>query len=147
MIFYKRKESEMKKMLEIYRNIKKYRKALNLTQTELAKKMGYADKSMIAKIEKGQVDLPQSKILSFAQALNVQPSDLMGWDEYLGEEILGPDTIFLPTEGKNAYNELMKLIIKNEDNTEILEKILSYSNYLINDAHNETKITTQTTEK
>ena len=41
----------------------------------------------------------------------------------------------------------MKLIIKNEDNTEILEKILSYSNYLINEANNETKNTTQTKEK
>ena len=35
---------------------------------------------MIAKIEKGAVDLPQSKIIAFAEALNVSPSDLMGWD-------------------------------------------------------------------
>jgi repressor LexA len=34
---------------------------------------------MIAKIEKGQIDLPQSKIEQFAEALNVSPSQLMGW--------------------------------------------------------------------
>lgn len=68
-------------MLELYRNIKKQRQQLNLTQTELAQKLGYADKSMIAKIEKGQVDLPQSKIIAFADALETTPGLLMGWNE------------------------------------------------------------------
>lgn len=68
-------------MLELYKNIKKQRQQLNLTQTELAQKLGYADKSMIAKIEKGQVDLPQSKIIAFADALETTPGLLMGWSE------------------------------------------------------------------
>lgn len=68
-------------MLELYRNIKKQRQQLNLTQTELAQKLGYADKSMIAKIEKGQVDLPHSKIIAFADALETTPGLLMGWNE------------------------------------------------------------------
>lgn len=67
-------------MLALYENIKKIRKQLNLTQTELAEKLGYADKSMIAKIEKGQIDLPQSKIFAFAKALETSPSELMGLD-------------------------------------------------------------------
>ncbi|WP_067536969.1 helix-turn-helix domain-containing protein [Emergencia timonensis] len=67
-------------MLQLYHNIKNRRLKLGLTQSELAKKLGYSDKSMIAKIEKGAVDLPQSKIIAFAEALNVSPSDLMGWD-------------------------------------------------------------------
>lgn len=65
-------------MLELYKNIKKRRLELNMTQTDLAKAMGYADKSMIAKIEKGIVDLPLSKIELFADALNTSPSELMG---------------------------------------------------------------------
>ena len=67
-------------MLQLYHNIKNRRLKLGLTQSELAKKLGYSDKSMIAKIEKGAVALPQSKIIAFAEALNVSPSDLMGWD-------------------------------------------------------------------
>ena len=67
-------------MLDLYKNIKDRRIALDMTQAELAQKMGYADKSMIAKIEKGQVDLPQSKIVAFAKVLGVSPSDLMGWN-------------------------------------------------------------------
>ena len=67
-------------MLQIYSNIKTRRKQLGYTQTELAKKLGYADKSMIAKIEKGQVDLSQSKIMAFAKALETTASVLMGDD-------------------------------------------------------------------
>ena len=73
-------------MLQLYKNIKTRRTELGLTQSELAEKLGYADKSMIAKIEKGCVDLTQSKILSFANALETTPADLMGW-EY---ELLNP---------------------------------------------------------
>lgn len=74
-------------MLQLYKNIKNRRTELHLTQSELADKMGYADKSMIAKIEKGLVDLPQSKILSFAEALETTPSYLMGWETLNDEEI------------------------------------------------------------
>lgn len=52
-------------MLELYTNIKKRRKALGLTQTDLALKLGYADKSMIAKIESGNIDLATIKDCSF----------------------------------------------------------------------------------
>ena len=38
-------------MLQLYKNIKSRRIELNMTQSDLASKMGYADKSMIAKIE------------------------------------------------------------------------------------------------
>lgn len=67
-------------MLQLYKNIKERRTELHLTQSELADKMGYADKSMIAKIEKGSIDLTQSKIIAFAKALETTPSDLMGWE-------------------------------------------------------------------
>ena len=65
-------------MLELYRNIKRFRKELKMSQEDLAKKTGYTDRSSIAKIEKGMVDLPQSKIFLFAEALNVTPGELMG---------------------------------------------------------------------
>lgn len=68
-------------MKDVHKNIKKYRLSLGLTQTELAKMLGYADKSMIAKIEAGTVDLPQSRIEAFARALGVTVTDLTGWTE------------------------------------------------------------------
>ena len=81
-----------------------------MTQTDLALKMGYADKSMIAKIEKGNVDLPQSKILAFANVLETTPGELMGWD-YEAEPTETVDNIYkldkikLPMLGKVACGE------------------------------------------
>ncbi|MGN8641965.1 LexA family protein [Catenibacterium mitsuokai] len=97
-------------MLELYKNIKRRRQQLKMTQTDLALKMGYADKSMIAKIEKGNVDLPQSKILAFANALETTPGELMGWDyeaepAETADNIYKLDKIKLPMLGKVACGE------------------------------------------
>jgi len=68
-------------MTEIGRNIMQRRKALGMTQEELAKKMGYKSKSTINKIENGTNDIPQSKIVNFAQVLETTPGSLMGWEK------------------------------------------------------------------
>lgn len=70
-------------MLELYKNIKLFRERLNMSQNELAQKTGYTSRSSIAKIEKGEVDLPLSKIELFALALDTTPSELMGstWED------------------------------------------------------------------
>lgn len=68
-------------MLKLYENIRLYRKQANLTQDELARRAGYTDRSSIAKIEKGLVDLPQTKIKQFADIFGVSPSTLMGYEE------------------------------------------------------------------
>lgn len=57
--------------------IKERRLKLNLTQQQLAKEVGYTDRSSIAKIEKGLVDLPQSKIAELARALKTSPTQLI----------------------------------------------------------------------
>lgn len=67
-------------MLELYKNIKRLREEKGLSQDSLAKLTGYTDRSSITKIEKGQVDLQQSKIELFAKALGTTSSELVGWD-------------------------------------------------------------------
>lgn len=67
-------------MLKLYENIKALRLEQHMTQDELARRAGYTDRSSIAKIERGVVDLPQSKIKQFAEIFGVTPSHLMGWD-------------------------------------------------------------------
>lgn len=66
--------------METHENIKKLREKLGWSQEELAEKVGYTDRSSIAKIEAGKVDLQQSKIAAFASALSVSPAQLMGID-------------------------------------------------------------------
>jgi transcriptional regulator with XRE-family HTH domain len=67
-------------MLKLYSNIKHYRELRKMTQEELARKIGYANRSAVARIEKGDFDLPQSKIMAIADALDVTPGELMGED-------------------------------------------------------------------
>ena len=60
-----------------------------MTQDDLAHAMGYKDRSMIAKIEGGKVDISQTKIVEFAKVLNTTPGYLMGWVEEQFEEAFG----------------------------------------------------------
>lgn len=66
--------------MELYKRIKKRREELGMSQDELAQKLGYKSRSTIAKIEKGENDITQSKIAAFAQALQTTPGNLMGLD-------------------------------------------------------------------
>jgi transcriptional regulator with XRE-family HTH domain len=68
-------------MADIGKNIAERRKELGLTQEELASRMGYRSKSTINKIELGKNDIPQSKIVKFAEVLQTTPAWLMGWEK------------------------------------------------------------------
>lgn len=60
--------------------IKTRRLELGMSQEELARKLGYKAKSSITKIEYGINDIPQSKIVKFAAALDTTPAYLLGWE-------------------------------------------------------------------
>ena len=54
---------------------------LNMTQEELATKMGYKSRSTVNKIELGKISVPAKKIEKFAKVLGVTPAYLTGWDD------------------------------------------------------------------
>ena len=57
------------------------REQLDMTQDELAKKLGYKSRSSVNKIELDQRNMKQSQIVSLANALQTTPGYLMGWKE------------------------------------------------------------------
>lgn len=67
-------------MAEIGKRIKNRRLILGMTQEELAQKLGYKNKSTIAKIEAGVNDIVQSKVVEFAEVLQTSVAYLMGWE-------------------------------------------------------------------
>lgn len=73
-------------MTNVGKNIAAARKRLGITQEELAVRVGYKTKSAINKIELGVRELPQKKIVAFANALDVTPGCLMGWDEEIKKD-------------------------------------------------------------
>lgn len=79
----------------LYERIKSERLKFGWTQQELAEKAGYTNKSMIAKIENGKVDLSQSKISQFADIFHCSEAYLMGWTD-------------------NPYKEVIKVNIQSE---------------------------------
>ncbi|WZL82646.1 helix-turn-helix transcriptional regulator [Vallitaleaceae bacterium 9-2] len=80
-------EDEPEATYEFSKRIKQLRNELGLSQIELAEKVGYKDRTSIAKVESGKIDLPQSKIIDFAKALNVTPAYLMGWEDEPNDDI------------------------------------------------------------
>ena len=67
-------------MASVGQRIKARRTELQMSQRELASRMGYTDHTTITRIESGKVDPPQSRIAQFAKVLGVTPGHLMGWD-------------------------------------------------------------------
>jgi repressor LexA len=86
---YNASEKETYSMFNAGVYIKNKRNELKMTQEELAEKMGYKDRSTIAKIEAGKNDITRTKLIAFAKALNTTPSYLMGWENSRGEIDLG----------------------------------------------------------
>ena len=104
-------------MLELYKNIKKYRIMNHMSQQELARLTGYTDRSSIAKIERGLVDLPQSKIVLFANALHVDPGDLMGEvavDFMTGDDVLIESIKMLNAAGRDRVLQYVSDLLDNE---------------------------------
>ncbi len=93
--------------MTIYERIKELRKSRGMSQDELAKKCGYEGRSMISRIEAGCVDLPLSKVELFANALNVAPAYLAGYDDNQAEL----DISMLNTEGQEKVTEYVSDLV------------------------------------
>lgn len=63
-----------------HENIKLLRLQCGFSQASLAALVGYTDRSSIAKIEAGLLDLQESKLRLFAKALGVTVPQLMGYE-------------------------------------------------------------------
>ncbi len=96
--------------MKIGEKIKHRRIELGWSQRELAKRMGYGNHSTITKIESGQVDIPQSRIVQFSEVLGVSIAHLMDWEE---------------TQKKNDV--MSDIILKMNEDLELLEMMETLS--------------------
>ena len=95
--------------MEFHKIIRSRRIALKMTQQELAQKLGYKSTSTIAKIESGENDIPQAKLVAFAEALNTTPADLMGLNNVTPVHNLPENTVTCTiSEGKPQLEELIR---------------------------------------
>ena len=64
--------------MKIGDNIRTYRRKAGLNQAALAQLLGYTDRSSIAKIETGKVDVTQSNVRRMAEIFGVTVEELLG---------------------------------------------------------------------
>lgn len=118
-------------MSTIGSRIRKRREQLDLSQDELAKRLGFKSRSSINKIELDERNLTQSRIKAIADALETTPSYIMGWDE-LDEQVdlekLRQDIqkegeaekIIINRYGKDVWDALcMYIQLDGEDRAEV----------------------------
>ena len=67
--------------MNIGKKIKERRIELGWSQRELSDRMGYSNHSTITRIESGKVDIPQSKVVKFAEVMGTTVAYLMDWEE------------------------------------------------------------------
>lgn len=95
-------------MSNIGKNIKKERERLGWTQEELARRMGYTSKTTINKVEMGINDIPQRKIMKYAEVLGVAPGVLMGW---------------VTEEGNKKNDVTADIVVKLRNDSEFFEVV------------------------
>lgn len=94
--------------MHIGEKIKAQRTRLGLSQRDLAERMGYKNHSVIARVEAGKVDLPQSRLDQFAKVLGVSHGYLLG---------------LVSEEESNKNDRLAELIIKMRKDPKFFEAV------------------------
>lgn len=95
--------------MEIFERIKARREQLGLSQTELAEKVGYSDKSSISKLEKGKATIPLERQIQLVEALNTSFAYLYG-------ETDDPDDKSIPNA--DYYRDMQRILDGSIDSTE-----------------------------
>lgn len=111
--------------MELHQRIKLRRIELNMSQEELAFKLGYKSRSSINKIEMGDNDIPQSKILAFANALDTTPSYLLGIEEKTSTICTNKKAVTIKVLGRVAAGIPIEAVEDIIDTEEISEEMAS----------------------
>lgn len=96
--------------------IRDIRTEKDLSQSDLAKLAGYYDKTVISKFEHAGNDISMKQVRRIAEALNVSPAYLMGWET--------PGDIMMI--GGNARS--LPVFAEGEDIEKAVELYKAYSN-------------------
>lgn len=89
--------------------IKLRRLELGWSLRELAKRMGYANQSTVARIEKGEIDIPQSKVVKFAEVMNTTVAFLMDWEQVQKNNDAATDIVVRLRTDKEFYSIIEEL--------------------------------------
>lgn len=98
------------------------RERLGMTQDELAKKLGYSNRSSVTKVETCR-DLSLKKIREYAKALGVTPSFLLGWEDRDGNDLC-PQLVDEYVKQQDILLEIQNRYSKADDLTQAMVRKL-----------------------
>lgn len=98
--------------------IRKYRKRIGMTQTELAKAVGYTSSGMMSQVENGLVGVEISKLQKIAKVLGVHPGALIAFEEFDDQALaaLMKFEHLLVAKPKPKYLDAILALMKDEEN-------------------------------
>ncbi len=114
--------------MKIGERIKYRREQLEMSQDELARRLGYKSRSSINKIENDASGLPQTKIAAIANALQTTPAYIMGWSETQQKNDIASD-IAVRLIKDSEFLSVVEVI--NKLNPEQLASIKQVANVLL----------------
>ena len=100
------------------------RNELNWSQRELAEKMGY-NHSTITRIEKGIIDIPQSRVAQFSDVLRVSIAYLMGWEEIEQKNDLIAEVVLKMRTDATFMSAVEKLYKLDQDKLQSIDQMLN----------------------
>lgn len=123
--------------MTLYERIRQLRIDAGMSQDDLARLMGYKDRSMITKIESGKVDISQKKILAFARVLNTTPGYLMGWSSEPPDNTAAPLATASTTEARIISAGIDKMPPERREQALAIMKaaFVEYADYFKEDAN------------
>lgn len=110
--------------MKIGEKIKQRRKELKWSQRDLATKMGY-NHSTVTRIETGKIDIPQSRILQFAEVLGVSVAYLMGWEQVQKKNDILSDIILKMNEDAELLSMVETLSELGFEQREAVKSVLN----------------------
>lgn len=117
--------------MEVGERIKYRREQLNMTQDELAKKVGYTSRSSVAKVEANANGMVQSKLILFAEALQTTPAYLLGWEdetEYKKEDAISDIFVRLRSDSKFLEATQMLYNLNEEQLNAVITMLQPFNN-------------------
>ena len=123
--------------MEFKDKVKSRRLELGLTLEELAKLVGVSTPT-IQRYETGEIaNVRRDKIKLLADALKIEPSYLMGWDENNKKKVATTNSFRIPVLGKVAAGIPINAIVDIEDYEEIHKDMADRAEYFALRIHGE----------
>ena len=119
--------------MTIGQRIRERRKALDLSQEELAHRLGNKSRASVCTVEKDKEDLTTTRVKQYAEALDCSPAYLMGWEDINGVPISSeridyriPISAYRPEFVESAIEVYKEIQMLPDDKKAQLESYLQF---------------------